>query len=552
MASKRTREIAGAAAGVGVGAGASAAVGYGVSKAVGALAVRGGGFLVPGIGWVAAGVTAASAVYGAVSAGRETAKSGGSFGDVVKSSALGAVGITPAMAKDVGRAIKGDEEQQRLDRAEKEVTRFDRLRKAAEARGDTKAAKDASEQSARWQARADDAKAQKKPTASATPPPGAADPAKDGSLLSDIKGMFARNPQLVQREADLRRTRQLLEKNLEKEQGSGFGPRSEAAKRALEENTNEMKSLAKEERDNNAFGKAFQDFAPFGALLGGIGLGTLLSGANKIASGGNKAVGEISRLAGQADKLTSKSGLLAGTVSGDRARAAVESARTAVDGMGKLKVTDYAWPAFNLAAGGGELAYGYTHDRSDPTVQSFRIGGALELGFGLGQLKAVTAAASGIRASATAIAKLRGAEMRIARETAAGAGKASRAKVGGQIARARGGEKMARNATAARVSGSAVTRDTAAIPQAQAGARLGAARADAKGTVGVARNSAKRDVIRSEHEVRRARQNANAPAGFGHNDNARGSNARRAYKNTWTDSRGRTYQRRDMSVRVKA
>ncbi len=555
MASKRTRHIAGGVAGASVGAGGSAAVGFGIAKAAGAVVGRMGagaaGLVVPGVGVALAAYTA----YQGYKAARETAMSGASTSAIVRSAALGAIGITPAMAQNMAKAIGPEPTTLEVARQAHSTAVKAELRAAERlngAKGDKARAKATEAFRKAESARVKAEKEFQEASSGAKPQAEAAKPEPKSSILSDIKGMFGgRDQRFVDRETDIRteikrlQAQQDREESRSKTPGRGQGEQFNKLRDQIDAKQGELKSLHKEERESNAFAQGFSTFAPIGATLGGLALGSKISGAETVAKQGRQAVAEIAKLASKADKLTSKSGLLAGTVSGDRARATVEAGRQAVGNLGRVSPSSYAWPAFNIAAGTGELyASGYhkalmgtDHDVT-PTQQAIRIGGGFELGLGLGQLKAVSAAASAIRASSTALAKLGSAENRIARESAAGAGKASRAKVAGHVATARGAESVSRNKAATQVAGSAVTRDRARVPAVNAGSQLGMTRAKARGDVEVARSVASRRGVEARQDVTAARQGRTLSRPDGERV------ARKAGKDArYQPTRGRYYQR---------
>ena len=548
MASKRTRQIAGGVAGASVGAGGSAAVGFGIAKAAGAVVGRMGagaaGLVVPGVGVALAAYTA----YQGYKAAKETAMSGVSTSAIVRSAALGAIGITPAMAQNMAKAIGPEPTTLEVARQAHSTAVKAELRAAERlngAKGDKARAKATEAFRKAESARVKAEKEFQEASSGAKPQAEAAKPEPKSSILSDIKGMFGgRDQRFVDRETDIRteikrlQAQQDREESRSKTPGRGQGEQFNKLREQIDTKQGELKSLHKEERESNAFAQGFSTFAPLGAALGGLALGSKLSGAETVAKQGRQAVGEIAKLASKADKLTSKSGLLAGTVQGDRARATVEAGKAAVGNLGKVGSSNYAWPAFNIATGGAELAYGFTADRDKPMTQAARIGGGFELGLGLGQLKAVTAAAGAIRASATSLAKLGSAENRIARESAAGAGKASRAKVAGHVATARGAESVSRNKAATQVAGSAVTRDRAKVPAVNAGSQLGMTRAKARGDVEVARSVAGRRGVEARQDVTAARQGKTLSRPDG--DRV----ARKAGKDArYQPTRGRYYQR---------
>lgn len=309
--------------------------------------------------------------------------------------------------------------------------------------------------------------------------------------------------------------------------------------------------LRKQEQESNVFRQGFQTFAPIGAALGGLAAGGAVSGADKVAKNSAKAAREVAQIAAQADKLTRRGGVIAGTVAGDRARAIVETGKAAVAGMGKAHWSSYAWPAFNITAGGAELYYGYTHGRDTTIGQTARVAGGFELGLGLGQLKAITAAAGAVQASKKALSQLSAAENRIARETAHGASRVSRAGVGAAVARAKGAEAVTKNVTSARVSRSQMVRDTAKLDATLPARKAGVATADKIRDINVARKAGLRDTIRAQQDVSRARK---VPILFSANDpngpaKSVTTQRKRNYKDTWTDDRGVVYRRRDLSVR---
>jgi hypothetical protein len=558
MASVQTRRVAGATIGVTAGAGASAAMAAIAGKAIQIAATYAGkgvaAVVVPG----AAVAIGSLAVYQGYKAAKEVSDKGGSLGQITAAAGLGAVGITPAAAQEIrkGAGIVTEqglarENQERARRRETNATRA-----MAKAKPGTKAAAKAAAELEIARKDLETANQMYDRASGKTDTPKAdapvAKPVENISIAREIGNyFFGRDPRFAQREADLREgLREAREAMKREERGSGSsgkagqGSQYEKREARVKELEGKMKELAKEERESNVVGNTIQTFLPLGTLLGGLAAGGAISGAKGITKAGNAAAREVAVLAKEAAKLTSRPGVIAGTVSGDKAAAAVSAAKNAVAGMGRTHMSNYAWPTFNIVAGSGELAYGFLGDRDKPMTQAARVGGAFELGLGLGQLKAVSHAVGAVRATHTSLQKLRSAENRLNREVAGGAMKGSRARVAGNVA-------QSKNLTHAKTLGTAAVRDRASMEAIGAGRQRGIATADKGRDIAVARQAGKRDVVRAQQDVSRARK---VPVLFSANDAGGPAKSittqrRRRYKDTWTDTRGRVYKRKDTSVR---
>ena len=558
MASVQTRKVAGATIGVAAGAGSSAAMAAVAAKAIQIAATYAGkgvaAAVVPGAAIVIGGMAA----YQGYKAAKEVSGKGGSLGQITAAAGLGIIGISPAAAQDIKKAISGPapsdldvarEAQRRAGNAEMIAAR--KLNTMKPGQQGYNAAKKKFEDAQKTRISEEDNFKKLSGSAPKADAP-VAKPAENVSVAREIANyLFKRDPQFVQREADLRdRLREAREALQREERGSGASGRAgqgtvydkrEARVRELE---SDVKALAKEERESNVVGNTINTFLPLGTLLGGLAAGGAMSGAKGLAKTGNAAAREVAQLANQAAKLTNRPGVIAGTVAGDKATAAVQAAQAAVKGMGKAHWSNYAWPAFNITSGVGELTYGFTQDREKPMTQAARVGGAFELGLGLGQLKAVSKAVGAIRATHTSLQKLRAAEVRLNRELAGGAMKGSRARVAGNVA-------QSKNLTAAKTFGTAATRDSASMQAISAGRTRAIATADKGRDIAVARQAGKRDVVRAKQDVTRARK---VPVLFSANDpggpaKSLTTQRRRRYKDSWTDTRGRVYKRKDTSVR---
>lgn len=533
--SDRGRMAAGIAAGVAVGGGTTAATGWAITKAAAAVARTAGpraAMFIPGIGWAVGGVALAASIYGGAKAAKATSDAGGNWKQIFTAGALGAAGVSPAAAQSVVQPApvrRPGEAEIRRKQAEQ--------RKKREGQG------------AKPQQAAQPAPAQ---------PPAAPPPAIDAKPKSEYE----------QRREALERNRRLLEENLRKEQASGFGPRSKAAQEALDKNTQQLKELAAEQRNNDPFRIGMQIGLPAGALLVGGFAGNWFGkkAVTAAEAAGAKAAGQVEKLGKKAGELlkTSPKGVISGTVAGDKAKAVVNEAykvggaKSAFPSpgypnppapgalfdkpMGLPGRVNYIIPAANMAIGGAEIGASFMTD--DPTTRMvLRSAGAGEFAMGFFQYKAL-ATAVGVKPAAGAVASIEGLRNRVTREAATGmpAGVAQ-VKAGRNLALARTG--AGRDVS---VAGVRAGRDVSKAQVAAAGAVKGE-RVRSGGRVAVTRHNTNTGVIRAGANAGVAKAQGAGRVARAESRNALGPDK---YKNTWMDSRGRTYHRRDMSVRRAA
>lgn len=312
----------------------------------------------------------------------------------------------------------------------------------------------------------------------------------------------------------------------------GAGPQYDKLVARQKDLEQKHKDAIKAESEANPYAQAFKTIAPIAASLGGfMAGGGIFSGAKKLSQDAAQQATEVAKLGKQAGQLlkTKPNGIIAGTPVGDKAKAIVnesyarggakpafpspgypgskETAQQVFSTSGRPSLPHFAAPAFNALAAVGAVGASMT-DTLAPTEaakQGERIVAGWEAGLALGQWKAL-ATAPVVRPAAAAVSAIEALRNRVARETAHGANKASQAAVGAVVARAKGNAAIARNATAARVSGSAVGRDSAALSAVKASAELGERRALASANVQVARNIGKRRTIESGQDVSAARK----------------------------------------------
>lgn len=355
---------------------------------------------------------------------------------------------------------------------------------------------------------------------------------KTVGLMKEIGDLFkVDTSEFDQRRAALMKSREIIERQMAKgvDRGAGIRPETKAA---LDENDRQLAKLAKEQSEANPYAQAFKTVAPIAASLGGFAAGGgILSGAKALGQQATVQATEVAKLGKQAGQLlkTKPNGIIAGTPVGDKAKAIVNesyarggampafpspgypgsksTAQQVFSNSGRPTGAHYAAPALNALAAVGAVGASMTETLAptEAAKQGERIAAGWEAGVALGQWKSL-ATAPVVRPAAAAVSAIEALRNRVARETAHGANKASQAAVGAVVARAKGNAAIARNATAARVSGSAVGRDSAALSAVKASAELGERRALASANVQVARNIGKRRTIESGQDVSAARK----------------------------------------------
>ena len=349
-----------------------------------------------------------------------------------------------------------------------------------------------------------------------------------GDLFKVDNSKYESKRSEIQRQIDFERAKS----EAEYRKNPGEGPNQAIHRAEIKRLQGELDKNNNEERQHNPYHEAFSTVAPIAASLGGYLAGSkLLSGAKQLAKEGEITAKEVAKLGKKANELLNSrsKGVIAGTVSGDKAKGIVneayalggakpafaspgypgskETAQQVFSRTGKASGAAYGPPLFNVAAATGAIAASQT-DTLAPTPeakQGERIIAGFEAGVAIGQWASL-AKAPGIRPAAAAISAIEGLRARVARETAAGAGKVGKAVVGSAVTRARGAGAIARNQVTARVAGSAVGRDNAVLQAAKAGGELGERRALVRANVQVARNIGSRRMIESGQDVTAARK----------------------------------------------
>jgi len=366
----------------------------------------------------------------------------------------------------------------------------------------------------------------------------------------NVKDTFKESPEITAERARLQRqaeeTRRRMNAEFDGTSGSkskGAGPNYDKLKREADEADQKLKDFNKESRETNPFRQGFETFAPIAASLGGIFIGSgALSGAKKIAGRAEDVGREVGKLGAQAGKVLKSrpNSLIVGTPAGDRGKAIVNEAyahggaRPAFPSpgypganmpasqvfarTGTPRVGDYLVPTMNLTLGSAALVTSL-YDPNENRRMAERIAGGFEVGLAAGQFKSLATMAA-IRPAASAVSAIEGLRTRLAREMATGAPAGVAASRGAaNLALARGQARMAQIGVEGQVAGA---RMRAKLPAINAGAQVGVAKERGAGEVAKAVKT-------------RARYGQGA-----------------VYKNTWQDKLGRTYHRKDFSVRKPA
>ena len=554
MASEREKYALGAISGAVAGGSASAATGFALNKTVAAIANTS---MAKSLG--------ATVTKSAPRLVRALPVVGTAVGlGVAAYSIYEAVKPAVARAQEAGKA-KARQNKELPPPADADTNVQYQMDAAKYARERAKNAEPGSQDARIWDQRAKAYEARARELTPSSAP--AAKPA-ERSLWEDIKSTFSSkpDPQFEERRKALQSTRKLLEKNLEQEQKSGFGPRSEAAKRALDDNERQMKELAREESDANPFRQGFQTAAPIGAAIAGLALGQtgFVSGASKLKKGAEATAGEVAKLGRKADAILKArpNSIIAGTPIGDKGKGIVNEAyaragahpafpspgypaskapaQQVFASSGRAKAIDYI-PAGVSAAEAVAATTASVFDDNPNRRMGERVLGAFAGGMAFGQLKTI-AGARNIRPPGNAVASIEGLRNRIARETA------TNAPAGVAATKAAANAALARTA-ARRATGTASARASAAV--AGEGIR-------GQGRVAAARMMAQQPAIAAgtKAAVAKARGAAAVERAqiVGKAGNARAiakANVDVRYKDTWQDSRGRIYHRKDQSVRKR-
>jgi hypothetical protein len=316
----------------------------------------------------------------------------------------------------------------------------------------------------------------------------------------------------------------------------GVGPNYRKLSEELEKTEKRLGEItkaqaAKEEEEIKAYRQ--MGAAVVGAAVG-YGLGKY---TEKVASAAAEVAGKgVSKLAATAVQMVNKSpkGVIAGTVHGDKAIAAVTAAKEA---MGKRVVdaaATFGIPALNIAHGVGANIYAAMNP-NDPAAQFYRLEGTAAIVAGVvGGKSALSAFAMRPKVSPDLVGKLNAAANRIARETRTkGSAGVAQAVAATRVAEARSkleGAKAGVNVASirgeGRVAAAKISSDVGAV---RAGSRLAVEKT--RGATAVTRAQ-----IAGKAQNARAIDKANVDI---------------KYKNVWQDRRGRTYHRKDLSVRTR-
>ncbi len=334
----------------------------------------------------------------------------------------------------------------------------------------------------------------------------------------------------------------------------GFGPRAEKAAAELAKVEGELRALDKEVREANPLRKGFDTFAPIGAALGGVALGGgWLSGVGKLKAAAQDTARGVESIGRQAGAILKSrpNGIIAGTPAGDKGKALVNEAyarggakpafpspgypastqttQQLFAQSGRPRGADYALPALNAAAAAASITASI-YDPNENRRSAERLLGGFEAGLAIGQWKAL-AVAQAVRPAAYALSAIEGLRNRIVRETA------TRSPAG--VARSR----AATNLEVARINAGRATATT----QLRADMAVKGEAIRGQGRVAAARQTSQLPVIRAGADAGVAKANGAGRVSRAENRNKLGPEK---YKNTWQDSRGRVYTRRDYSVRT--
>lgn len=474
MAISRARKGAELAKGAAVGGGTVAAIGATVATGMKALkmaAPRVAAVAIPGVAAVAAGVT----VYEAGKAAVRSARRGESAGEIAKHAALGAVGLDDAVTAAKKRAdsrndpimmLGGPKEtdEQRKERLGKNLGGSPNDLKLAierekEALGKADTGKmqryhDRRLRALETQLKIDEGRvkvvpANSEPLPAPTKPEGfgarmlrKAENALEGALFGDKK---PKEDSLDKQRGSVEREVGAIRKEMEDEAKSGRGSKYTKLQMRLDEKEGELTKLTGEKaKREDAEAAAYRQVGAMatGAVVGAA-LGRMTANAAKKAA--QTAEEGVEKLAEKAAKLISKSpnGVIAGTIEGDKAGAAVKAAKAAVAKPAVTSVEAYGLPALNV--GHGVAAYGYaaTHP-DDPAASTLRMEGAGAIAAGVvGAKFGVAARALRPTVSPDAAGKLSAVEKRLGREARGGTAGAAQANARATTSAARGQAQMA-------------------------------------------------------------------------------------------------------------
>lgn len=271
-----------------------------------------------------------------------------------------------------------------------------------------------------------------------------------------------------------------------------------------------------------------------GAAIVGLGVGTVLGKmterkARALAEESSKGVVKLARTAVQSVNATPK-GVIAGTVQGDKAAAAVAAAQAANGKRVVSGVEVFGLPAINIAHGAAAVTYSAMKP-DDPAAPLARMEGTAAIVAGVvGGKFALAAYNMRSRIPLDMASKLKAAQNRLTREGRTGAPAGVALAKGRQQAavagiNAKGVAERAAITSAARTNAAQVGSQAHVV---EAGIKVAVAKQVGAGKVEIAGIRAKGNASR---EI--TRQNATVAP----------------YKNTWVDKNGIVKHRRDMSVR---
>jgi hypothetical protein len=281
-----------------------------------------------------------------------------------------------------------------------------------------------------------------------------------------------------------------------------------------------------------------------GALIGGWLGSKAVKAAEATTAAATKSMETVARNAAKMAGA-SRNSVIAGTIEGDHATAAIKAAKAAATSPPVSAVQAFGVPTLNLAHGVGAVGYATAHP-DDPMSVAMRTEGIAAGTAGIVGFKyGMQARALRPFISPANQAKINAADARLNRETRkgpAGVAKAKAAQATGvaqntaarRVAETGAGVGVARAKGSAAVSTAQVrgaarveaAKIGAKLPVINAGAKVGVAKARGAGQVGVAEARGKQAVTR---QVKRGQDSV--------------------YKDTWQDTKGRVFHRKDMSVR---
>lgn len=246
-----------------------------------------------------------------------------------------------------------------------------------------------------------------------------------------------------------------IRKEMEDENSKGGrGPRYRDLQTRLDSKQKEIEALTKEQDTKEK--EALAAYRQIGAIGVGAFIGGVMGRMTQKAAAKGVATAEagIEKLGAKVTQITKKApkGVIAGTVEGDRAAAAVAAAKAAQSKSHVSNAEAYAIPALNVAHGAAGYTYASTHP-DDPASPALRMegAGAIAAGF-VGAKFGVAARAARAVASPKAAASLKAAERRLGREAktgpsgvaqAAGRRKVANASTQANLAEVRGDTKLA-------------------------------------------------------------------------------------------------------------